>query len=72
LGQTDDGYPLFGRVLTCLPVTDEYEQDFKAMYPQVEYHEIDNVSHFLMLEIPYAINQMMHDYLENTVYHEKQ
>jgi pimeloyl-ACP methyl ester carboxylesterase len=47
---------------------DEYKQDFIAMYPQVEYHEIDNVSHFLMLEIPYVINQLIHDYLENTIY----
>jgi pimeloyl-ACP methyl ester carboxylesterase len=51
-------------------LTDEYEQDFKTMYPQVEYHKIDNVSHFLMLEIPYVINQMIHDYLENSIYHE--
>jgi pimeloyl-ACP methyl ester carboxylesterase len=52
-------------------LTEEYKHDFKAMYPQVEYHEIDNVSHFLMLEIPYTINQIMHDYLENTIYHGK-
>lgn len=52
-------------------LTDEYKQDFKAMYPRVEYHEIDHVSHFLMLEIPYVINQMIHDYLENTIYSEK-
>lgn len=52
-------------------LTDEYKHDFKIMYPQVEYHEIDNVSHFLMLEIPYVINQMIHDYLENTIYHNK-
>lgn len=52
-------------------LTEEYKQDFKIMYPQVEYHEIDNVSHFLMLEIPYTINQMIHDYLERTISHEK-
>ncbi len=45
-------------------LTEEYKKDFKAMYPQVEYHEIDNVSHFLMLEIPYKINQIIHDYLK--------
>jgi len=47
---------------------DEYQQDFRAMYLQVEYHEIDHVSHFLMLEIPYVINQLIHDYLEHTLY----
>lgn len=48
-------------------LTEEYKEDFKAMYPQVEYHEIENVSHFLMLEIPYKINQIIHDYLENNI-----
>ena len=51
-------------------LTDEYKRDFEAMYPQVEYHEIDHVSHFLMLEIPYIINQLIYDYLENTIYHD--
>lgn len=25
------------------------------MYPQVEYHEVADVSHFFMLEIPYKV-----------------
>lgn len=37
--------------------------DFKTMYPLVEYHEVENVSHFFMLEIPYKVNQIMLDYL---------
>ncbi|MFX0070462.1 MAG: alpha/beta fold hydrolase [Candidatus Hermodarchaeota archaeon] len=45
-------------------LSEEYIKDFKEMYPQVEYHEIPGVSHFLMLEIPYKINQIIFDYLE--------
>jgi len=44
-------------------LTQEYKDDFMAMYPQAEYHEIDNVSHYLMLEMPYKVNQIIHDYL---------
>ncbi len=44
--------------------TKDYEKDFKKMYPNVEYHNIDNTSHFLMLEMPYRINQMISDYLK--------
>ena len=36
--------------------------DFKKTYPLVEYHEVENVSHFFMLEIPYKVNQIMIDY----------
>ena len=49
-------------------LTEEYKRDFKAMFPQVEYHEIEDVSHWLMLEIPYKVNQIIDDYLENMVY----
>lgn len=53
-------------------LTEEYKRDFMVMYPQAEYYEIDHVSHFLMLEIPYKINQMIHDYLERNIYPEQQ
>ncbi|MFC1650305.1 alpha/beta fold hydrolase [Candidatus Latescibacterota bacterium] len=45
-------------------LTEKYKADFLTMYPHAEYHEIKNVSHFLMLEMPYKINQLMLDYLE--------
>ncbi len=45
-------------------LTEEYKNDFMTMYPKAEYYEIENVSHFLMMEMPYRINQMMLDYLE--------
>lgn len=40
-----------------------YENDFRKMYPKVEYHKVENVSHFFMLEIPYKTNQIIMDYL---------
>jgi pimeloyl-ACP methyl ester carboxylesterase len=42
----------------------EYENNFRKMYPKVEYHNVENVSHFFMLEIPYKTNQMIMDFLE--------
>jgi pimeloyl-ACP methyl ester carboxylesterase len=45
-------------------LTDKYKDEFMTMYPQAEYYEIENVSHFLMMELPYKINQLMLDYLE--------
>ncbi len=45
-------------------LTDEYKHDFRKMYPDVQYHEIEGVSHFLMLEIPEVINILMARYLE--------
>ncbi len=44
----------------------EYFRDFKKMYPEAEIHEIPDVSHFLMMEMPYRINQIIHDYLKKT------
>jgi pimeloyl-ACP methyl ester carboxylesterase len=41
----------------------DYPEKFKISYPQVEYHEIKGVSHFLMLEIPYKVNQLIRDFL---------
>ncbi len=46
-------------------LTEEYKNDFMTMYPRAKYHEIGNVSHFLMLEVPYKINQIIRDHLEN-------
>lgn len=40
-----------------------FKTDLNTMYPQLEYHEIQGVSHFLMLEMPYKINQIIKDYL---------
>ncbi len=44
-------------------LTQEDKENFKKMYPLAEYYEIENVSHFLMMEIPYQVNQMILDYL---------
>lgn len=44
-------------------LTEKDKADFKTMYPLAEYHEIENVSHFLMLEMPYKVNQILMDYL---------
>lgn len=44
-------------------LTPKDKADFTTMYPLVEYHTVDNVSHFFMLEIPYKVNQIMLDYL---------
>jgi len=47
-------------------LTPEYFRDFRKIYPEAECHEISDVSHFLMMEMPYKINQIIHDYLEKT------
>ncbi|KAA3615820.1 MAG: alpha/beta hydrolase [Calditrichaeota bacterium] len=41
----------------------DYEVSFRNSFPKVEYHEVKNVSHFFMLEIPYKTNQIISDYL---------
>ncbi|MFC1554513.1 alpha/beta fold hydrolase [candidate division KSB1 bacterium] len=49
-------------------LSEDYKKDFMKMYPKAEYHEIQNVSHFLMLEIPYRINQLINNYLDKILY----
>ena len=44
-----------------LPPT--YRDDFAKVFPQVEYHEVPDVSHFYMLEIPEKLNQLIADFL---------
>lgn len=44
-----------------LPPT--YRDDFARVFPQVEYHEVRNVSHFFMLEIPEQLNSLIADFL---------
>jgi len=41
----------------------DYKNVLKKSYPRIEYYFIPNVSHFLMLEIPYKINQIIYDFL---------
>jgi pimeloyl-ACP methyl ester carboxylesterase len=41
----------------------DYKEVLQKIYPRIEYHYIPNVSHFLMLEIPYKINQIIRDFL---------
>lgn len=47
-------------------LTEQDKADFLNMYPKAEYNEMKDVSHFLMLERPYAVNQILTEYLENT------
>ena len=44
-------------------LTPKDKADFKTMYPLMEYHEIENLSHFFMLEMPFKVNQIILDYL---------
>lgn len=41
----------------------DYKNELQKIYPQIEYYYIPNVSHFLMMEIPYQINQIIADFL---------
>lgn len=45
------------------PLPPTYRNDFARMYPRVEYHQVENVSHFFMLEIPYRLNQLITDFV---------
>ena len=45
-----------------LPPT--YRDDFARTFPQVEYHEVPNVSHFYMLEIPEQLNRLIADFID--------
>lgn len=45
-----------------LPPT--YRDDFARTYPKVEYRQVENVSHFFMLEIPYRLNQIILDFVD--------
>jgi pimeloyl-ACP methyl ester carboxylesterase len=42
----------------------DYEDTFKSTFPDLEYHYINNVSHFYMLEVPYKLNQLIYDFLK--------
>lgn len=44
-----------------LPAT--YRDDFARTYPEVEYHDVPNVSHFFMLEVPARLNQLIADFV---------
>lgn len=41
----------------------DYKNELKKTYPETEYHYIAGVSHFLMLERPYTVNQIIHNFL---------
>lgn len=40
----------------------DYESEFKKSFPDLTYHNVENVSHFFMLEIPYRTNQIIQDF----------
>ncbi|GLB30728.1 alpha/beta hydrolase [Lacrimispora amygdalina] len=41
----------------------DYQLELKRIYPAIEYHSIADVCHYLMMEIPYRINQIILDFL---------
>jgi len=41
----------------------DYKNELKKTYPEIEYYYIPHVSHFLMLEMPYKVNQIIYDFL---------
>lgn len=41
----------------------DYKDVLQKIYPNIEYYYILNVSHFLMMEIPYKVNQIIDDFL---------
>ena len=41
-----------------------YSEVFARDFPLVEYHEVEGVSHFFMLEIPYRLNQIITDFVD--------
>ncbi len=45
-------------------LTPEDKAAFIRTYPRCEYRELEGVSHFFMLEIPYRVNQEIADFLE--------
>ena len=46
------------------PLPPNFKDEFKKSFPKVDFYEMDDVSHFLMMEVPYKINQIISDYLE--------
>jgi pimeloyl-ACP methyl ester carboxylesterase len=55
--------PLLAIYSPAYQLPPDYQEQLKKVYPNLEYHYIPDVSHFLMLEIPYKINQIIYDYL---------
>lgn len=43
----------------------DYEQILSPLYPNMEYHELDNIGHFIMMEQPEIFNKMLEIFLEN-------
>lgn len=43
--------------------TDDYETFVRSLVPDVEYHKLEGVSHFLMIEDPQTFNALLLDYL---------
>ncbi len=40
-----------------------YPADFARTFPRAEYHQVRDVSHFFMLEVPYQLNQLIADFV---------
>lgn len=45
------------------PLPPSYKSDFARTFPRVEFHEVSDVSHFFMLEVPYQLNQLIADFV---------
>ena len=44
---------------------DDYEAFVRGLAPQVDYHILDDISHFLMMERPQDFDRLLIDFLEN-------
>jgi pimeloyl-ACP methyl ester carboxylesterase len=55
--------PCLAVYCSVFKLTPDYKSSFKRMYPQTEFHDMTNMSHFFMMEMPYKINQLIADYL---------
>lgn len=42
----------------------DYKYELQKTYPKIEYYYIPDVSHYLMMEMPYKINQIIYDFLK--------
>ncbi len=42
---------------------ENYKYQFNISFPDLEYHTLEGVSHFFMLEIPYKTNQLINNFL---------
>lgn len=62
-GKRRIGVPFLAIYSPAYRLPADYKDQLKKTYPEIEYHYIAGVSHFLMLEVPYKVNQIIYDFL---------